>query len=154
MKLKQLLVLFSTIVVLVLIVLALSRIDVFKDAFDNPTISGSTSLSAIVLLGLALVVLLMAVLVIVYWLLDLANKDQALALPEGSVRALIAFSLILIFVCIGAFLFDRVNSVEVTGGSGKLTKVNQAQLTELQKQFVVAYEPARKADGTAETDTD
>ncbi|HMC29388.1 MAG TPA: IPT/TIG domain-containing protein, partial [Candidatus Angelobacter sp.] len=29
-----------------------------------------------------------------------------------------------------------------------------AQLTELQKQFVVAYEPARKADGTAETDTD
>jgi hypothetical protein len=155
MKLKQLFVLLGGIVLLFLAVWGLFKADLFGKAFSSTsTTQEATALSGIVLLGLALVVLLVAILVIVYWLLELADKNQALALPEGSVRALIAFSLILIFVCIGAFLYNGVNNVELAGGNGKLTKINQAQLDELKKLFVVAYEPARKADGTAEVDTD
>jgi len=107
-----------------------------------------------VLLGLALVVTLMAVLVIVYSVLGLTNSSQALALPEGSVRALIAFSLVLVFVCMASFLYNSVNSVELTPGVKPLTKITEAQLTELKTQFVVAFEPARKSDGTPETDSD
>ena len=62
------------------------------------------TLSAVVLVGFASIVVLTATLVIVYQVLGLADLKQALALPEGSVRALIAFSLVLVFVCLAAFL--------------------------------------------------
>jgi hypothetical protein len=65
----------------------------------------SLSLSAVVLVGFASVVVLMAALVIVYQVLGLADLKQALGLPEGSVRALIAFTLVLVFVCLAAFLY-------------------------------------------------
>src|SRR5882757_7472685 len=112
------------------------------------------TLSAVVLVGLALVVVMMAVLVIVYSVLGLANATQALALPEGSIRALIAFSLVLVFVCLAAFLYNGVSNVELSSGGKTLTKITEAQLTDLKAQFVVAYEPARKSDGSVETDTD
>jgi hypothetical protein len=47
------------------------------------------ALSAVVLTGLFLIVLLMAALVTVYQGLGLSDSRQALALPEGSVRALL-----------------------------------------------------------------
>src|SRR4051812_4405854 len=63
------------------------------------------ALSAVVLTGLFLIVLLMAALVIVYQVLGLSDSAQALALPEGSVRALLALSLVLVFVCMAGFLY-------------------------------------------------
>lgn len=111
-------------------------------------------LSVVVLAGLALVVVLMAALAVVFSLLGLANQTQALALPEGSVRALIAFSLVLMFVCLAAFLYNGVNNIELAPGGKPLTRITEAQLTDLKTNFVVAAEPARKADGTLETDTD
>jgi hypothetical protein len=69
----------------------------------------ATRLSAIVLVGLALTVVFMAILAIIYSVMGVENKDQALGLPEGSVRVLLAFSLVLIFVCLAAFLFSEVN---------------------------------------------
>jgi hypothetical protein len=49
--------------------------------------SEALTLSAVVLVGLALVVVLMSVLVIIYSVLGVADATQALALPEGSVPA-------------------------------------------------------------------
>src|SRR5262245_47545198 len=66
-------------------------------------------LSRIVLVGLALTVVFMAVLAIIYSVMGVEDPKQALGLPEGSVRALLAFSLVLIFVCLAAFLFSEVN---------------------------------------------
>jgi hypothetical protein len=109
------------------------------------------SLSAVVLVGLALIVLLMAVLVIVYQVLGLADRAQALALPEGSIRALIAFSLVLIFVCLAAFLYNSVNNAQLAQ-PGKVSLLTEAQLNELKTQFVVAYEPAKDAVGALQYD--
>ncbi|HEX7285741.1 MAG TPA: IPT/TIG domain-containing protein [Candidatus Angelobacter sp.] len=118
----------------------------------NPNTPAAIALSVVVLLGLALVVVLMASLVIVYSVLELANKDQALGLPEGSVRALIAFSLVLVFVLLGAFLYRSVNDL---GACATRTKITQAEVDELKKEFVVFAEPAKKADGvTPETAPD
>jgi ABC-type uncharacterized transport system permease subunit len=111
------------------------------------------SLSAVVLVGLALVVVLMSVLVIIYSVIGVTDATQALALPEGSVRALIAFSLVLIFVCLGAFLYNSVKDSALTPG-GKSGRITEAQLSDLKSQFVVAYEPARNANGSVETDVD
>lgn len=106
----------------------------------------ATTLSAIILVGLALVVILMAGLVIIYSILQLADSNQALALPEGSVRALIAFSLILVFVCLAAFLYTNMNNVELTA-VGKLSRITDTQLDDLKKDFVVAQEPVVDATG-------
>jgi len=59
-------------------------------------------LSQIVLMGLALTVVFMAILAIIYSVMGVEDAKQALGLPDGSVRALLAFSLVLIFVCLGA----------------------------------------------------
>lgn len=121
---------------------------------DSAQTGEALTLSAVVLAGLALVVLLMAGLVIVYAVLGLANQSQALALPEGSIRALIAFSLVLVFVCLAAFLYNGVKSVEL-GPEGKaVTKITEAQLADLKAQFAVAHEQARKQDGSPESEGD
>ena len=147
MKSNRWIILLGALLLLFIIAYALNKAGLFQYLFAGSGGQGTSdeavTLSAIVLLGLALVVVLMAVLVIVYKALDLTSKDQALGLPEGSIRALIAFSLVLIFVCLGAFLYHNVNNIDLGGSSGKLTKITQDQLNELQKQFIVAYEPVR-----------
>jgi hypothetical protein len=125
----------------------------FLELWGNVRVGEALSLSAVVLVGLALVVILMSVLVIVYSVIGVADPTQALALPEGSVRALIAFSLVLIFVCLGAFLYNSVHESALSPG-GTANSITEAQLTDLKTQFVVAYEPARNANGAVQTEAD
>lgn len=106
----------------------------------------SLTLSAVVLVGFTLIVMLMAVLVIVFRVLGLADWKQALALPEGSVRALIAFSLVLVFVCLAAFLYNSVNNVDLSSGA-KVSKISKEELDNLRTIFVVLAEPARDEQG-------
>jgi hypothetical protein len=120
--------------------------------FFYPTAAGNTkealTLSAVVMVALAMVVVLMAVLVIVFQVLGLANSNQALALPEGSVRALIAFSLVLAFVCLAAFLYSNMSSVVPLTLAGSALNQTDAQLNDLKAQFVVVYQQAKEKDGT------
>jgi hypothetical protein len=78
-------------------------------AFSIFEASEATGLAGIVLIGLALLVILVAALAIIYSVLDIANKDQALGMPEGSVRALLALSLVLVFVLLSAFLHNSLS---------------------------------------------
>jgi hypothetical protein len=106
----------------------------------------ATRLSAIVLIGLALTVVLMAILAIIYSVLGIEDESQALGLPEGSVRALLAFSLVLIFVCLGAFLFTAVNK-RCDNCAKTLSRVTDAQLSDLKANFIVAAEQAKDDTG-------
>jgi hypothetical protein len=126
------------------IILLIAATLIFK--FFPRSTEPAVSLSAIVLLGLALTVVFMAILAIVYKMLDVENREQPLGLPEGSVRALLAFSLVLIFVCLAAFLFDEVN--EKCDNCGKtLSRANDVQLSDLKKDFIVAAEQAKDENG-------
>jgi hypothetical protein len=109
--------------------------------------SDATRLSAIVLVGLALTVVFMAILVIIYSVLGVENKDQALGLPEGSVRALLAFSLVLIFVCLATFLFSALNDKGCSNCGKTMARVSDAQLSDLKANFIVAAEQARDGNG-------
>lgn len=90
------------LIVMLLLMYNLGAFSVFQD-------SEATRLGAVVLIGLGLVIILVAALVIIYSVLDIANKDQALGLPEGSVRALLALSLVLVFVLLSAFLHNSLS---------------------------------------------
>lgn len=109
---------------------------------DNPAVQ----LSGIVLVGLVLTVFLMAILVMVHKRLGVADPGQPLGLPEGSVRSLLAFSLVLIFVCVAAFLFDEVNEGGCTDCKVTLERVPDTELSDLKNNFVVAAEQATDAD--------
>ena len=104
--------------------------------------SEATILSAVVLIGLALVVLLAAVLAMIYSGIGITNKDQPLGLPEGSVRSLIAFSLVLIFVLLAVFLYSNVSRLQTQPWA--LTNVTKAQLDALGKDYVVVSSEAMK----------
>lgn len=113
---------------------------------DSPAIG----LSQIMLLGLALVVALVAGLSIIYWVLGLDDGKQALGLPEGSVRALLAFSLVLAFVCLAAFLYAGI-SAPGSGAGVKLSGIELPEITKLEANFVVAYEPTVRNGAPAMT---
>jgi hypothetical protein len=115
---------------------------------SNPESSHYILLSQIVLVGLALTVVFMAVLAIIYSVMGVENKEQALGLPEGSVRALLAFSLVLIFVCLAAFLFGEVNKNNQPVEGKTLTAVTETQLADLKTNFVVASELAKDQTGS------
>ena len=108
---------------------------------QNASTLDGQNLSAIVLLGLTLIVVLIAVLAIFYAVIGVADPKQALALPEGSVRALIAFSLILIFICLGSFLYKGVSGPDL-GVVQTLDCQTQKQIDDQSKNFVVTSQPS------------
>lgn len=104
-------------------------------------------LSQIVLVGLALTVVFMAILAIIYSVMGVEDAKQALGLPDGSVRALLAFSLVLSFVCLAAFLFGEVNENNQPVEGKTLTAVTESQLADLKANFVVAPQLAKDQSG-------
>jgi len=91
------------------------------------------------LLAIFGVVALLASLTIVsvaFSMVDLSDKTQALGLPEGTVRAVIALSLIVIFVITSVFLFGNL----ATPDTGKLTGLTQAQVDAIPVDQIVSLE--------------
>jgi hypothetical protein len=112
----------------------------------------ATLLSIVVLVGLVLTVVLMGALATVFYFLGLSVKEQPLGLPEGSIRSLIAFSLVLIFVCLAAFLYGGVNASELTKAA-EVKNISIDDVNGYKEHFVVVHQPRKKADGTPEADS-
>lgn len=100
-------------------------------------VSGSNAsqpliLTSVMMIGLALVTALMILLLIFFKATGNDDKSQALALPSGSIRALLAFALVLMFVCLGVYLYQGVatNGAEVTR-----VGLKQSEVTALKAQF-------------------
>jgi hypothetical protein len=88
------------------------------------------------ILTIAAVVLMLAVLALVaiaYSTLGLADRTQALALPEGSVRAVIALTLILLFGILSIFLYNSMSNSDLLTMPG---------LTAAQKETAISLAPS------------
>jgi hypothetical protein len=126
----------------------------FVPAPDTQSMNSSnaaTALSRIILIGLVVTVGLMTGLAIVFNFLGLSVKEQPLGLPEGSIRSIIAFSMVLIFVCLAAFLYGGVSAGE-TNEVAKLTRVAPADLNTYKQYFIAVHQPAKKPDGALDID--
>jgi len=76
-----------------------------------PLLKGNeTTLSVLLILGVIALIMALTVAAVVFHYLNLADPKQSLGLPEGSVRAVIALSLILIFMISSLFLYEQVDS--------------------------------------------
>lgn len=67
-------------------------------------------LPVIAVFAIAAMFAVIAFLVAIFHSVDMATKEHALALPEGSVRALIALSLIVMFAVLTLFVLARLSS--------------------------------------------
>lgn len=104
-------------------------------------------LSVIVLIGFSMTVCLLALLGIIYRIIGVQNPAMPLALPEGSIRALLTFSLVLIFVCLSAFLYSETNTKQCERCGATLERVTESQLNDLKANFIVAPEQAKDSNG-------
>ncbi len=83
----------------------------------------SIVLPVILILSVSIVLIVLASITAVFSSLNLSNKTHSLGLPQGSVRAVIALSLIFIFIVTAIYLFG-----EVDGETGTYENITQAQL--------------------------
>jgi len=95
-------------------------------SLSKPVIGASLPLIAIG--GVILLILLLTSVAMIFSILGLANKDQAMGLPEGSIRAVIALSLIVLFAILSVFLYKSISE-------GKINTVAQLSDTD-RKQFI------------------
>ena len=73
---------------------------------------GDNSLPLVAIGGVIVLVLLLTAVATMFSILNLTNSTQALGLPEGSIRAVIALSLIVLFAILSVFLYQNIS----TGG--------------------------------------
>jgi hypothetical protein len=83
-----------------------------------------------VLLGSAIFIGLISLVVLIFARLGLYDRGAALALPEGSVRALIALILLIIFIIFANVIFGRL-STEPSYVPQTFTGLTQAQVEQL-----------------------
>ena len=67
------------------------------------------SLSLLAIGGVIVLILLLTVVATIFSVLGLTDKTQAMGLPEGSIRAVIALSLIVLFAILSVFLYQGVS---------------------------------------------
>ena len=79
-------------------------------------------------------------LAIAFSVLDLADRNQALGLPEGSVRALISLLLITLFVITSIFLYRQLRFPLEKAIVTKYKGISEAQLAEIPAEEVISIQ--------------
>ena len=70
----------------------------------NSNTNAQVTLPLLIVGGVLILLVALALVSIMFAFSGLANKEQALALPEGSVRAVLALGLVLVFAVVFDFL--------------------------------------------------
>jgi hypothetical protein len=101
----------AAVVVMATIVIVFSLLAGLAKALkSNDLGDDAVRLPLLVIAGLVSLIALLAVMAIAFKTVHLANKTQALGLPDGTVRAVIALSLILIFAVVTVYLFSDLSN--------------------------------------------
>lgn len=90
----------------------------------------------VIVFGIAVLMLLLLIMASSFARLNLADAQRALGLPEGSIRAIIAISLIMVFISFGIYLFDAVAKPKVIVRTG----LTSTQLDEIPAETIVDKE--------------
>jgi hypothetical protein len=92
-----------------------------------------TILAVLLVLGVVVLLISLAFTSVVFKSLGLSDRNQSLGLPEGSVRAVIALSLILIFMMSAVFLYMEVDQQEYTS-----TGITKEMLDEMPQDEIMS----------------
>lgn len=104
--------------------------------------SPAITLTVLLVFGLGVLLFVLATMVGVFYVFKLNNPTEALGLPEGSVRAIVALSLLVIFSIMALFLFSRLESGVITY---EYANISQDQLDAIPSDQVVSIQ-VKKTD--------
>jgi len=68
----------------------------------------------LIILGVGVLLVLLTIMTVIFASLNLTDSTQALGLPEGSIRALIALILLLVFIIVGIYLYSTVGVISTS----------------------------------------
>ena len=100
-------------------------------------------LPILVISGVISLLAVLSIVVAIFAALNLTDRAHSLALPEGSVRAVIALSLILIFMITAVFLYEQLDDVVIRSHKG----ISQEQLNALPMEQIVSIKPSEAGEG-------
>lgn len=106
-------------------------------------LGAEVKLPLVAIAGVILLLLVLAVVSVAFGVSGLSDKTQALALPEGSVRAVIALALVVLFATLSVFLFESVSS----GPARTVPSLTEAQKDEFLKNNKTATDIVVKETG-------
>jgi hypothetical protein len=141
----------ATLVFLTIIALAI----VFGGAllFSMFNVSAEIGLPILSIAGVLLLLGTLALVAVAFVGFDLQDRTQALGLPEGSIRAVIALSLILLFAILAIYLFNAISTRDTMMLSGLTRAERDSFVAELPKDRIIGIAPvAPAADGEATYD--
>ena len=102
-------------------------------------------LTCVMMVAFTLIVVLAILMLIFFKATHTEDKTQALGLPSGSIRALIAFALVLMFICIGVYLHQAMS---FTGPPVDKQNLTEDEVNALKAQVSLVIEhPANPATG-------
>jgi len=118
-------------IILVILIMSLGALYVFPQVGK----SSEVALSILLVFGVISFVVALSLVAFIFNLLKLTDKTQALGLPDGSIRSMIALSLILIFMMSSLFLYNQVSRGErqVT-----YTDISQEQINNFPKEDILS----------------
>lgn len=91
--------------------------------------------------GIILLMLMLTFVAMIFSMLGLTNNQQAMGLPEGSIRAVIALSLIVLFAILSVFLFHNVST---SGTVNSIVRLSDADPNARDLQTIVTRDDAGK----------
>jgi hypothetical protein len=109
--------------------------------------SDAIALPLIVLIGVIVLLIVISLVTFTFSVLGLASPTEALGLPDGSVRSIIALMLLVLFSIVSIFLYNSV----ATSATKSIEHVSSDQLTAMRTQVSVVLTLPEKASGTPPT---
>ncbi|WP_233810260.1 hypothetical protein [Paraburkholderia sp. HP33-1] len=115
---------FTLLTVLIAVALLLGCIAAVARLWESSGLE--VRLPVLAISGVVVLLATLALVSLAFGTFGLSDKSQALALPEGSVRAVIALSLVVLFAILSVFLFESLN----LGEARSIGELNEQQKTE------------------------
>jgi len=97
------------------------------------------ALTMLLIAGLIALLAALSVMAAIFAALNLSDTAQSLSLPQGSVRAVIALSLILVFTTTAVFLYMQLREVP----SRKYIGITQEQLDAIPAETIISIRPSK-----------
>src|SRR3981081_592790 len=113
--------------------------------FHNKNIGPELKLPLVVIFGVVVLLMVIGLLTFSFSHLNLASPEQALGLPDGSVRSIIALMLLVLFTIVAIFLY---NSVATSGALQSVKNVSSADLDTMRKHVTVVVSTAEPGKET------
>jgi hypothetical protein len=131
----------NILIAIVIVIVAITLVVIlFGLKYLLASVPSDVGLPILAIGGVVMLLGTLALVSVAFSLFNLDDKSQALALPEGSIRAVIALSLIILFAIVTVYFYSTLSSTGVSTATGLSVTLRDSFLNSFKDQ-VVAVTP-------------